>query len=396
MLCIRSARWESHFCRTGSPGGLRTAAVGAILSCVLALTGVSEAAEALRPDAEHSGSEEEQLRAILAAFEQREEQLNPIWVKYRVEQFQSAAMGRLLDRGSRGPRGAQSGNQYKDLSFSVEAEIARKGQMLRTSRLAPTIEGGKLVPHDAPFVHVYDGKRVIRYDDFRSQGAEARPVYQVSRDPEKAAGYASPTRLAGESVLRTTLRNWRDKKVVYEWTVTWKAADKGERLLALDFKAQNGAVTKAIVLPDLGFGLRQLQVFSPTGVCALDWRDGKYELFEGLPYPVSGVRTEYDANGNIMEKHILKVLSVVTQWDQVPDSLFAMEVPREAELQDVDRKLRIRDPDEAQAYLDAMVRPLWRTTRFWVVVVNVLLVLAICAVWLWRLRSRRARAAKAQ
>lgn len=327
---------------------------------------------------EKGASVESQVASIVAVLEQREGQMNPFWVKYRIEEFQSARC-RRESGGHADARfaGEEDSEDFEDLTFSVDAEIARKGQAVRASYTGPQLYAGKIVKENSQRITVYDGTKLTKFKDQYSQGPERLPVYQVSVDPEKVASYMSPIYVACEPLLCKKLRAWLEKKVELDVSLTWDDIGGEERLLALETKAANGAMTKALLLPDCGFGVRRLESFRSDGTRYLSWEGGKYEAHNGVYYPMSGVRTSYDEAGDVYERHTLEVLSVVKSRDEIPDTLFALEVPRNAELYDSDRKLRMRDPDAVQAHLAEMAKPTWQKRTFWLVAINVVLVCAL-------------------
>ncbi len=289
------------------------------------------------------GSVERQVASILAVLEQREGQMNPFWVKYRIEEFHSASHRRddAKDADTR-LTGQGESEDFEDLTFFVDAEIARKGQAARTSYTGPQIYAGKIVKEKSQRITVFDGTKVTKFKDQYSQGPERLPVYQVSVDAEKVASYMSPIYISCESLLCKKLRTWLEKKVELDVSLTWDESEGEERLLALETKAANGAMTKAALLPDCGFGLRRMESFRSDGTRYLSWEDGKYEAHNGVYYPMSGVHSSYDDAGDVYGRHTLEVLSVVKHRDEIPDTLFALEVPRNAKLYDSDRKVWIR------------------------------------------------------
>src|SRR5262245_57177797 len=74
-----------------------------------------------RPASGGEGPRQDVLKIIAEVYEAREQQRNPVWVKFDVTRFETAAWQR-----ANGRRGGA------DVDWKVEGEYARKGKKTRT------------------------------------------------------------------------------------------------------------------------------------------------------------------------------------------------------------------------------------------------------------------------
>src|SRR5262249_48020591 len=107
--------------------------------------------------------DEERLREVFGAVKNRQADLNPIWITYKVYEFQSTAYLKAMDKQFLLP-GLPPTQYFKDAAVEFTADFARKGAKLRSTGRVPIILPTGEIGPSACRVTVFNGKRTIRFD----------------------------------------------------------------------------------------------------------------------------------------------------------------------------------------------------------------------------------------
>lgn len=324
------------------------------------------------------------LEAIQKAGKGRELFFRNVRLKYRVHEFYSKEHFR--DTAEPRPSGAPPWKAipYSDLRFTIDAEYVRKGDLARMEFDGPSIEDGQLRPSRGPSVNIFNGKRTVLVN-----GAGK---YTMSLRPEAVNGYATPWDLCGEHLLLSTLEYIRTKQIV----ITERKISPGATadVKQIDLVSANKWRNSVWLLPELGYSVRQFDVFNATGSRVSRYHAIEYETIDGLPYPVRVTYSRYNGRGTnavLYQESRLEVISITTRRGDIPNSLFEAEITKDADLYDRDQQKFVRNPIRVQAVLDEIAResPRRRENRFWGWVGAGVAGVASLAVgwWLWRRRA---------
>jgi len=325
---------------------------------------------------------EEYLRKILQAFETRSDQLNPVWLRYEVSEFESKKWREERARVRKNVR-EQKGD-LSDLRWKVKVDYARKGDKVRASMsddLPASVGGGRTR------LEAYNGEiRVTTISDDNR--------YEISRKPGRISVYGSPWELTGEEAFHhIVLRNWAAGKL--QLTVTPVAEEHpegGEDTLVLGIVyPDTGARNKIWFLPASGFSIRRFEVYNKQNQLLQRSLTEEFETVAGISIPKRGNVTHY-SYGKVGKKREFEVESVVLKRGDIPDSLFDVEIPKDAVIYDSDLQVLVRDPKQAQAHLDEVLSKIQRDKypwRVWVISGSVLVGLLFVASVLWGRRRRK-------
>lgn len=301
-------------------------------------------------------SAEQQLREIRSVLEARSQGRNPIWVKCRVEQFESAQSARLLTQ--RVPANAPGlADEVRDIQWTTLWEVARKGPLFRGSFVPVT---RALFSPKEPMVNVFNGTRTVtRIGPDR---------YMVSKDPRAAVTFGSPWTVSGEDVFLRDLNRWATGAFKVARIIIEEEKDSaGRALLRVELHSPNGYLRKAWLSPEESYAIYRCQSWNPNGQLTGQSFADSYRMVDGVPYAESGTDEYYavDEPGLVLRRTSFKLESIVTDASQIPDSLFDLPIPRDAQIYDEDLKMTLRDPAQVQAYLDRLARLLPPRPRPW-------------------------------
>jgi hypothetical protein len=308
----------------------------------------------------HASSDSDALRldSILKDMQAYDKQLSTIWVKYRVTEYESSKFNTARTNRRAFSKSESAVKTFPELKFEVEAELAIKGNLVRTSDVGPEICGGRFVRDKFECVSVYDGEKTVKLQDEETEEDNPRPVYKLTRERERAFGYADPLNLCGQRYLLDVLDLWQSKKVPLIVTVRDEGQANAEPLVYVELKSTKDAtLTKAWLLRDCGYRVKRLEQYFGDGTIAYKYSNITYQQVDGVCYPKTAVNQVFSASGDLLRESKLDVLSVTTRPTEIPNSLFKLEIPSGAALYDMDRQVMVRDPARVQSYIDEIVAP---------------------------------------
>lgn len=336
-------------------------------ACVVLALGVGVSAGCV-------SSDEDTLRDVLARYERRGEQLNPIWIRYRLKHVESKGWLALNKQK------VQGDHRWEEL-----AEYARKGTKRRSSVVR---EDSRLQPWQREDSIIYTGETLI------GRGAEA-DLFWVSKKDDGRRLAESPFEMAYDTHMLDLLRRWNAKKS--ETAVSSSTEEGvGGRAVVFDFRhAKSKWRGKYWLWPAKEWAVYRAQTYT-DGALNHDTEVSEYGLINGIHYPKRIAYRLKLASGVTGKTVEMEVTSIETDPNKIPDSLFEFRFPKNASIYDEDLKVLVRSKELAQSHLDEVVRraagPRFKTWHW---------VLAACAAagvvsgsaWYWR--SRRKPAADA-
>jgi hypothetical protein len=324
-------------------------------------------------------TEDPRWRILLQALDDREKQMNPVWVKYKVQVYESAKLFEPVPPERRPP----------EQRYAVEAEFARKGEKEMTKYRI--VESGTGQKSDEPVVITYNGKL------FAKAGTPP-DTYVVSRKREEITPFLrGPWGIMGDDGFRKALRELLGGKLQLE-LASWSelTAENGEPLLTMEtVYRETGVRTKSWRLPGSGYMCSRYQMIDDrSNNLRMEATAEAFETLDGFKYPKRGSRTSYQ-NGQVDSQASFEITSLCLRPSEIPDSLFDPSIPRGAALYDSDLKVFIRDSRLAQSHLDEVVKLVGRSegSTAWprAVVVAAVAAIVVGTVLAWR-RWRRSRA----
>lgn len=330
-----------------------------------------------------ANQDDDRLKAILTAMEAREQQRAPVRMKYRVDQH----LGTPFFLGASQPKT----DTARSVDIAINAEVALKGPRVYVKRDGP-------LPSDSPrkstpnqvWVWVFDGKntRQIMNGEYMtsSQALQRR--------------FETPWDICGERIVLTDFRIWRDggfekNNTVVQCAVTDERGPDGKALVRLAWSASNGRKFTWWLLPEYDYAIHRVERFDETGQLSFLVDQCTYEVIGKTAYPRTAVKTTFSKlkQGNqpiITMRDRLTVQSIETDPGHIPDSLFVLDIPKDASVIDLDTNTRIVDPDAVQEHLNKLANeiPGRRSKRWWPAIVTfsvLAIVLTGVAFW-WRKR----------
>jgi hypothetical protein len=334
------------------------------------------------------------LEVALEAMKSRERNANPLWIQYTLgtfiskEEFLRKAKANFKD-------GKPPANfSPKDAKVEGAAELAVKGLKYRSSDSSPIIQpDGASAPVAEPAISIFDGRQVVSFNHVLSPYGR-RPIYTISRVRSNALSFETPWSVLGESTLLNLLSNWKKGPSKYRSaSVTRENSPSGNPLLKIRTQHENGWVNQAWLREDLGYCIERFEMFWQNGKPNFHAEATEYKDAEGLPTPMAGKCALFTDDGAKVKELTFKIVKVVRNAEEIPDSLFTVPVPTNAEIFDADLKINVRDPDRVQAYLDqisaATLAPSpWKRFR-WPITVAVAASVVGLLVWINRRRDLR-------
>ncbi len=321
-------------------------------------------------------SPEDALREIHKGLVARDEQLNPVWVRFRVTRQESAEW----------MRGFGGGKAADERRWEAEGEYARKGEKVRTRTRLLAPEPASDWAREQTFL--YNGEIEVR-------PAAIENMYLLSRKWEKLQAIEQPLEITGENTLRALLQNWIEGKEKFtRVSAAETERQDGKRVFALEWYNPEKWRFRLQVLPDDGWALKRWESFDERKEFVDRCEVEQFETVSGIVLPKTG-RAEHYMKGNVLGTSThFAVESVETQASRVPDSLFQYEFPPDAVLYDMDNKVSIRSSVAAESYLAEIVRRLGPPRRQWLKWVGVVaggfgLLIAGGAAVRWRRRRGR-------
>jgi hypothetical protein len=323
-----------------------------VLFCALAIGGAG-----VVPACGSGESDAVRLESIFKAMQAYDRQLSTIWVKYRVAEYESSKFNTARTNRNALNKSPSTTKTFPELKYEVQAELATKGNLVRASDIGPEICGGRFIRERFECISVYDGDKTVKLQDDETDEENPRPIYKLTRDRERAFGYADPLNLCGQRYILDVLDIWRSNRDGIKLTVRDEVGAKGEPVVYVELDAPKySATTKVWLLRNRGYRVERLDYCS-HGKIVHQYKDMVYEQVDGVEYPKSAVYLSRSESGDLLKESKLEVLSVTTRPSEIPNSLFKLEIPSDAALYDMDRETMIRDPAHVQAYIDEMVAP---------------------------------------
>lgn len=295
------------------------------------------------------------LQRVLRAYRSRADQLNPVFVRYRLTRSESGDWVKAMDahQGNKAPAAARE--------LTDEVEYARKGDKIwqRARRISPT-SGRSWDRED--FV-LFNGRHSVRKTNRENQ-------YVISKTLEDRWAAQLPLYFCRESAVMQMLQEWADGKTATAAAVS-QSTEEGQPVLIADVRyPKTKWANKIWLLPLRDYGVRRFEVFDPANKLVNRVEVSDYRDVNGTPFPSKASETHYMGSGRLGYTATYEVLSVETDSGQVPDSLFHFEFPPGSEVHDADSGTVVRQTELAESRLNEAVQELappslWR--RWWVV-----------------------------
>jgi hypothetical protein len=281
----------------------------------------------------------ETLEKLLSACKSRAEQRNPIWVRYTLTQVNSVAFQKATGQPE----------SDAEIPHKVEAEYAIKGAKTRSWR--------KMLDPPLP-------DNAWRKEDYRVFTGEilawpsSKPgTFMVSKRPKNEVVVPTPWGIIGEDKTLDMLKGWKEgKKRFASVSVTEQRDPNGGRVSVVAITYSTKWRSKGWYLPDKGWVLQRSEVYdesnSPVDISEVD----VFENYAGLDLPKQGYSKHYIAGGKLGQTLSFEVTAIERSAAKIPDRLFRVSFPPDADLWDVDNGETIRNAGLAQSHLDEVVR----------------------------------------
>lgn len=323
---------------------------------------------------------------ILQSYDQLERELNPVRAVYHVDVLRTAEWFAVRQRtlSDADEPDAISASEHEDLHYSQRGELARKGRKLYGSLTGPQVATTGLVsPVDETDVIVYNGDYTVKF--FNQKGQDGRPRYHVSGEPS-APTFEDPWEVTGRRYVESSLGNLDEiSKDCRCQFLQERDEGKDGLLLWQVYCPESKYLTKIWLRANQSYVVHKLERYVNG---RLTWviDEVEYQSVDGVPFPKSCVKSTFSEEtfpaGTLLQRIELAALSATTDPDEIPDSLFELEIPEGATVVDVDTGMKLRNPDLIQQQLAELAgEGRSRSWRFWAVVAFNLALITCFGIW---------------
>ncbi|MBX9622905.1 MAG: hypothetical protein K2X82_03740 [Gemmataceae bacterium] len=294
------------------------------------------------------------LADVRAALADRERARQPVHMRYAIDYDISPA---YLTSITASPTPLDRGLAYREV-----VEYVRKGERVIQRVTGPKIQPpARLADRARPEWALFDGA-----SSFRSE----RPDYvltckgyqMVVRDPDDYSGERTLRQIVAEAVAgNMTLASIRDEP-----------GAGGEAACRLEFVSQDRTrTTVSRTHPHLSHAVASLELFGKGGVALWRHSECRYREVGGVAYLEAAKFQIYDGADNkrtLLAEDRFTLEFLETDPRKIPDSLFEVQIDRNATVFDEDLRSPVASADRIQAVLDAAsaaAAPTAESSRWW-------------------------------
>ncbi len=310
------------------------------------------------------------LRKLSRIYDDRQEQFNPIWIRYKIERVVSAA-------GQAQTTKKKINTRTKEV---YQAEFARKGAKRRI------------------WYKREDGQEnfVLFNGDVQITPSGRPNEYMITKKPTNQTPVPLPLEMTGEGHLSRVIKLWiaGELKLKKVSAVKQRGAD-GNELLVLELTSMNNWRDKYWILPDREHSVRRFEMYTDKGRLLGRGEVLAYDEKQDIVYPIRGRCETFQSDGSLGSSEEFAIEAMKLEASQVPDDLFRFAFPRDASIWDQDLKTPVRRTEVAQSHLDEVVqhiepRSVWRS---WLLFSGIVFALAATGfgLVLWRKKWRTIR-----
>lgn len=313
----------------------------------------------------------------LKGLERRNQQLEPIYVKYKITRIETPAWALATEpKGKKEPVGEKK--------IVHEAEYAKKGNSRRS--FARQIEPPVLTEWAREGFWIFNGEVAVRKSNRPNE-------YLLSKKP--VVNLMAPTieELTHETELLVLLReaNSGSSSVLVNATEDTKGIETRRFLHITHPKSK--WTNKATLLPQREFSTVRHEIRNEKNSLVDVVDIDKYENFSGITLPMVISQKHFLVDGKLGYSVQLEVTRVALEDSGVPDDLFRFDFPPESHLFDEDLGVAVRKAELAESHLkeiaDRLAPPsLWQR---WRVIIIAIFVPLLFTVIRWRIRLRVAK-----
>lgn len=310
-----------------------------VLPLLLAASSLDEAADA----------EEIRVRDILTVKEIQEQDRGPALIEYQVSETWSVQLLRAIQQRRRGPV-PQGG-----VTTTAKVRLAYSGPAVSVTRDGTVLSNGAVHPIATPYRYVYDGKTTKILEDGQ---------YKVSDTPTAAVTVPLPWDVTGDRELMLALRGWRDGKYAQQRVkvnISMKdvaGPDKAPRVV-VEILGSTGRKLTARLIPGLKYAVETVEVFDTNKQTLVSRSDRcVYKEVKGKIIPISAVHTGFTLGDGgkpvVAREQKLTVSKVDVGAEAVPPDAFTLDMPKDAEVYNIDTQQRVEDPAAVKDYLASL------------------------------------------
>jgi hypothetical protein len=278
------------------------------------------------------------LNNIRVLYEKRSDQMNPIWVRYKITRRLSVAW----------QQATHMTNIAGEARFEDEGEYARKGSRLWSWRKT---NDPRIQPWSRDTFVVYNGEISI------SKSSQEN-TYLISTKWDESLVSAPPTSIMREKAVLGALTRWHkgDDKLFHLSVLEKPGGDEPSVMVVGWTHEKSGWRINCWFLPEKGWVLQRYESYDKSNHPVDKTVVTAYKDIGGICFPTAGERRHYMGGGALGETIAFQVESIETQAGKISDNLFAFKIPEDALIWDVDNKAIIRKTDLAQSHLNELVR----------------------------------------
>jgi hypothetical protein len=277
---------------------------------------------------------EEIVGEIIRKYQNREEQLNPVWVRFHLKHYESANFRKAVTKGL----------EQQEFHASVNGEFARKGNKTRSWA---TFEQPK-TEWEGDWFTIFTGEISI----YPSNQAN---VYIVTKKQTGNYACSTPFQLGRENhILETLGLLTKGKSVVTSCTET--VEESGEKIVVLEWSSlKTNWRDKCWLLSSKDWAIQKYQSFDDKNQLMNDLSVTEFETFRGTVFPKCGIESLY-LQGKQERTTEFFVDTFENESTKIPDKLFQYTFPKGSSIWDNDLKVYVRNTELTQTHLDEVVR----------------------------------------
>jgi hypothetical protein len=179
----------------------------------------------------------------------------------------------------------------------------------------------------------------------------------ISKIPNNEIVAPTPWDIIGEARVLSGLKRWQEgKSPARAVSSADQRAASGERVSIVEETYRTKWRNKAWFLPDKGWALRRLEVYDDRNN-PVDFSEVEtFENYAGLDLPKQGYSKHFLPSGGLGRTLSFQVTALERSAANIPDRLFRVSFPPDANLWDTDNGETIRNAGLTQSHLDEVVR----------------------------------------
>lgn len=312
----------------------------------------------------------QRLNELHKIYEAREQRRNPIWLQFTIVKKETPHWQKLFSKGK----------ASSDVTQNMECQFAKRGDFYHSS--------AKKVDPLRPNQELRSF--TICNEQFSLSTISKENTFLLQHKPEYIQHGELPFSMTREDVLCYLLAKWAHGDNPLK-AIEWNSRPEGT--IELIFTCiKSGWKYQYVLDPSLEYVPLSSTSYTAANAYIDRTEVQSYESFAGIPVPIKGKLVHYADVGKVGFTSDFTVTSCKTAAGDIPDRLFHYDLPDDAIVVDMDKKITVRKTASTQRDWDDIVRLVGpRKTRWWIwTAAGIALFAAVAVIVVLRRRARPA------